>query len=84
MPLSVLPVFTPLSSTAIRALSFIWRTHSRGAAPPPNEPSTHWWSSREIVARPWDQKKQNGQFDTTLAKIIKLFIELVRFCIALG
>ncbi|KAI0753878.1 hypothetical protein C8Q74DRAFT_1307834 [Fomes fomentarius] len=44
------------SASPLRDLSFIWRT-PRNDTPPHGE-STTWWSSTEIVPRPWDEKKQ--------------------------
>ena len=42
----------------IRDMSFIWHTKSGGTEISPNEESTAWWTSREIIPRPWEEKRQ--------------------------
>ncbi|TBU21950.1 hypothetical protein BD311DRAFT_869668 [Dichomitus squalens] len=46
------------SASPFRDLSFIWRSSAHGdeAPTPTHEQSTSWWTTREVVPRPWKQK----------------------------
>ena len=46
------------SISPLRDLSFIWRSphHGDEAPTPTNEQSTSWWTTREVIPRPWRQK----------------------------
>ncbi|KAM5539547.1 hypothetical protein V8D89_006656 [Ganoderma adspersum] len=48
------------STSPLRDLSFIWRTSSRDAHPCSHDDSANWWTSREVIPRPWSQKKEKN------------------------
>ncbi|PIL26596.1 transporter [Ganoderma sinense ZZ0214-1] len=48
------------SVSPLRDLSFIWRSSSRDADPDNHDDSANWWTSREVIPRPWSQKKEKN------------------------
>ena len=48
------------STSPLRDLSFIWRTSSQEARSASHDESASWWTSREVIPRPWSQKKEKN------------------------
>ncbi|KAL1938386.1 hypothetical protein VTO73DRAFT_11626 [Trametes versicolor] len=46
------------STSPFHDFSAIWRSSSREAPTPPNGESTSWWTKREVIPRPWEERKQ--------------------------
>ncbi|KAI0632558.1 hypothetical protein C8Q77DRAFT_1058832 [Trametes polyzona] len=48
------------SPSPFRDFSLIWRGSARETNTPPNGESTSWWTNREVIPRPWEERRQRS------------------------